>query len=166
MEELHQAMLPPPPGRLDTVSAPSADPDPFTFGSFLREPIFYGGESAYPFQYRDLAPRKYDADAAWLRKNKAIDLTIGRSVCTSIAVILNQRIYGTLRALRGKPQTEWTLLPGFAFSCEELASHIDQPVDDVKAFIDAFTLPAGERNKTFTSLSAFNAAYAYPLLSH
>ena len=164
LEELHQTMRPPPPGRVDADSARSADPDPFTFGSFLRESIFYGGESAYPFQYRDLAPRKYDADSAWLSKNKAIDLIIGRSVCTGIADILSQRIHDTLRALRGKPQTEWTLLPGFTFSCEELASHIDQPVDDVEALIDAFTLPDSERNTTFMSLSAFNAAYAYPFI--
>ena len=164
LEELHQTMMPPPPGHVDAGSAPSAAPDPFTFGSFLREPIFYSGESAYPFQYRDLASRKYDADSAWLSKNKAIDLTIGRSMCVGIADILSQRIHDTLRAFRGKPQTEWTLLPGFTFSCEELASHIDEPVDDVEAFIDAFTLPDSERNVTFTSLSAFNAAYAYPFI--
>ena len=163
LEELHQTMLPPPSGRADTGGAPP-DPDSFTFGSFLRESIFYGGESAYPFQYRDLAPLKYDADSAWLLKNKAIDLEIGRSVCKGIADILNQRIYDTLRALRGKPKTEWTLLPGFAFSCEELASHINERVDDVKAFVDAFTLPDSERNMTFTSLSAFNSAYAYPFV--
>ena len=163
LEELHQTMLPHPPGLADTSSAPP-DPDSFTFGSFLRESIFYGGESAYPFQYRDLAPLKYDADSAWLSKNKSIDLAIGRSVCKGIADILNQRIHDTLRALRGRPQTEWTLLPGFAFSCEELASHIRERVDEVKAFIDAFTLPDSERNTTFTSLSAFNSAYAYPFI--
>ena len=164
LEELHQTMLPPPPGRVDADSPPSVDADPFTFGTFLRESIFYGGESAYPFQYRDLAPRKYDADSAWLSKNKAIDLAVGRSVCQGIADILNQRIHNTLIALREKPQRDWTLLPGFVFSCEELAVHIDQPIDDVNAFVDAFTLPEGERNNTFASLSAFNAAYAYPFI--
>ena len=79
LEELHQTMLPPPPGRIVTESAPSAA-DQFTFGTFLRESIFYGGESAYPFQYRDLAPRKYDSDSAWLLKNKAIDLAVGRDL--------------------------------------------------------------------------------------
>ena len=164
LEELHQTMLPPPPGRVDANAPPSADADQFTFGKFLRESIFYGGESAYPFQYRDLAPRKYHADSAWLSKNKAINLRIGRSVCEGIADILNQRIYDRLLALRGKPQREWTLLPGFAFSCEELAARVDQPVDDVEALIRAFTLPDDEHNTTFTSLSAFNAAYAYPFI--
>ena len=56
LEELHQTMLPPPPGRIGTDSAPSAVTDQFPFGEFLREPIFYGGESAYPFQYRDDLP--------------------------------------------------------------------------------------------------------------
>ena len=163
LEELHQTMLPPPPGRIVTESAPSAA-DQFTFGKFLRESIFYGGESAYPFQYRDLAPRKYDSDSAWLLKNKAIDLAVGRSVCQGIADILNRRLYDTLTALRDKPHKDWTLLPGFVFSCEELAIRTDQPIDDVEAFVGAFTLPDSERNSLFTSLSAFNAAYAYPFI--
>ena len=161
--ELHQTMLPPPLGRIGTDSAPSAT-DQFTFGKFLREIIFYGGESAYPFQYRDLAPRKYDADSAWLLKNKAVDLAVGRSVCQGIADILNQRLYDTLTTLRDKPPKDWTMLPGFVFSCEELAFCIDQPIDDVEAFVGAFTLSESERNSTFTSLNAFNAAYAFPFI--
>ena len=165
LEELHQTMLPPP---LDDLSTDSASPDAnqYTFGQFLREPIFYGGESAYPFQYRDLAPRKYDADSAWLLKNRSVRLEVGRSICQGIADILNQRLYEALIALRDKPPEEWTLLPGFIFSCEELASYIDQPVDDVRAFVKAFSLPKNERNTTFTSLNDFNAAYAYPFIPY
>lgn len=33
----------------------SPPPSPFTRADVLREPIFYGGESAYSFQYRDMA---------------------------------------------------------------------------------------------------------------
>ena len=164
LEELHQTMLPPPLKPAGANIAPSNDADAFTFGKFLREPIFYGAESAYPFQYRDLAPRKYAADSEWLSKNKAIDLMIARSVIQGIADILSRRLYAKLLALRGRPQAEWTLLPGFTFSCDELAVQIDQPVDDVKAIVDAFTLPGDERNNTFTSLSTFNAAYAYPFI--
>ncbi len=164
LEELHQTMLPPPPGHPRTDSAASPISDQYTFGQFLREPIFYGGESAYPFQYRDLTPRKYDADSTWLLENKSLRLEVGKSVCQGVADILNQQLYETLIALRDKPREEWTLLPGFMFSCEELACYIDQPIDDVRAFVKAFSLPENERNTTFTSLNAFNAANAYPFI--
>src|SRR5262249_819460 len=39
-------------------------------GDFLREPIFYGGESAHSFQYRDLSEKKYARDAEWFKANK------------------------------------------------------------------------------------------------
>ena len=155
LEELHQTMRHP---RTDSAASPNADR--YTSGQFLRELIFYGGESAYSFQYRDLAPHKYDADSAWLLKNKSLRLDVGRSVCQGVADVLSQRLY----ALRDKPPEEWTLLPGCMFSCEELACYIDQPIDDVRAFVKAFSLPENERNPTFTSLNAFNAAYAYPFI--
>jgi hypothetical protein len=49
--------------------------NPFSSGKALREPIFYGGESAYVFQYRDFAVRKYAKDDDWLRANRGF--TIG-----------------------------------------------------------------------------------------
>ena len=164
LRELHETMLPPVEEQLGTHVTYSPDTDQFSFGKFLRESIFYGGESAYPFQYRDLAPRKYHADSEWLLKNKAINLEVGREVCRNISGILNQRLFKTLNDLGGKPVEEWTMLPGFSFSCEELSSCTNQPIEDVRAFIEAFTLPESESNTAFTSLNAFNAAYAYPCI--
>ena len=164
LEELHQTMLHPATKHFGTRSAYFPDADQFTFGKFLREPIFYSGESAYPFQYRDLAPRKYHADSEWLLKNKAINLKVGRQVCQSIADILNQRLSETKSCLRNNPVEERTMLPGFAFSCAEVASFINQPIEDVRAFVEAFTLPQSERNTSFASLNSFNAAYSYPFI--
>lgn len=164
LEELHQTMLPPPPSSISTDSRASAESGQFTFGNFLREPIFYGAESAYPHQYRDLARRKYDADSAWLLKKRGIRLAAGIPVCRGAADIISKRLHETLASLAGKPQEEWTVLPGFVLSIEELASHCQQPIDVVRTFVDAFTLPEGERNRSFTSLGAFNAAYAYPFI--
>ena len=131
--------------------------NPFTRGDVLREAIFYGGESAYAFQYRDLAPRKYSADADWLLHNRGIDLRVGREVCRSIAELLNERLFETLQSLRDKPMAEWTILPGFTFTCDELTVRADLPANSVRAVVDAFALPEDERNATFTSLHAFNA---------
>ena len=66
LAELHEAMLQPAMGILRVHGDTPADLNPFSSGQFLREAIFYGAESAYPFQYCDLAPRKYEADARWL----------------------------------------------------------------------------------------------------
>lgn len=74
LEELHYTLAPTFANSLKPENA--TDPKFNTFGEFLREPIFYGGESAYTFQYRDLAPLKYSADANWLRRNKGIDLEV------------------------------------------------------------------------------------------
>ncbi len=54
-------------------------------GEALREPIFYNGESAYSFQYRDLSPRKYAADDEWLRTNKGFTIQSARDVVLAIA---------------------------------------------------------------------------------
>ena len=164
LDELHQSMMNS--GAMSNALRNAAERDfnPFTFGKFLREPIFYGGESAYSSQYRDLAPRKYGADACWLLHNKDIDLKVGREVCRSVSEILNERLIKTLQSLKDMPRTVWTMLPGFAFSCEELAIYTSQPVNSVRAVVEAFAVAESERNATFTSLHAFNAAYAYPFI--
>ncbi len=38
-------------------------------GRQYREPIFYAGESAYHFQYRDFAVQRYTQDVGWLLDN-------------------------------------------------------------------------------------------------
>jgi len=164
LEELHHALsgiftkfLTP-----DTATDPSFNP--LKFGEVLREAIFYGGESAYTFQYRDLAPLKYGADADWLKRQKGIDLAVGRDVCRHVAELMNHRLLETLQALKSKPMPEWTMLPGFAFSSDEIAAKAGRPVEAVRAVVEAFAAPEGDHNTGFTSLHEFNSAYAYPLL--
>ena len=66
MEELHNAMSYPMfAAMFEAVKAGTKPPDPWR-GPGMREPIFYGTESAYAFQYRDLVPEKYGADARCL----------------------------------------------------------------------------------------------------
>ena len=164
LQELHHAMVPPNIPAVLKKAAQEPAFNPFTSGDFLREPIFYAAESAYPFQYRDLAPRKYAADSQWLLDHKQVDLDVGHAVCRALPGLLNQRYFSVLQALQSKPVEQWTLLPGFVFSSARVASHIGRPASKVQAFIEAFTLPPGERNEEFTSLNSFNAAYAYPFI--
>ena len=164
LEELHHTMLPSIAESQENANGLFAHSDDFTFGKFLREAIFYGAESAYPYQYRDLSPRKYRADSDWLLKNKSVNLEVGAAVCRGLPDILERRLLDTLTKLMHKPLQEWTVLPGFVFSCEELVKCIAQPIECVRAFIEAFTLPEVESNLSFTSLGAYNVAVSYPFI--
>ncbi len=44
----------------------------------LREAIFYGGESGYSFQYRDLSVKKSAADNDWLTSHKNFSIQSAR----------------------------------------------------------------------------------------
>ena len=166
LAELHKAMLQPALGALQRESGANATGgvNPFSSGKILREAIFYGAESAYPFQYCDLAPRKYEADAQWLLRNKGLDVQVGPQLCRGIGELLSERLTSVTNGLSALPPSEWTVLPGFAFFCEELAARTGLSIGVVRAFLDALTLPPTERNATFTSVGDFNAAYTYPLI--
>ena len=164
LEELHQAMIAEARTDIDLRTSPESISDPFTRGRFFREPIFYAAESAYSFQYREFAPFKYQSDTEWLQEKRGIDLETGRQVCRQIGEILGERLPQIFSGLHGKPPAEWTLLPGFAFACTELADRMKQPVQLVRTFVEAFTLPNEERNPTFTTLNEFNVATALPFI--
>lgn len=163
MLELHQAMMAP---LQSLMIEKTVNPDlnSFTTGEALRETIFYSAESAYTFQYRELAPYKYAADQEWLEKNRGFEMRSARDVVKALTDILNDRLMTTLKALRGKPQAQWTMLPGFTFTGAELAAATKLPVGMVENILSAFAAPTEGCNGGFTSLSTFNSAYAYPLV--
>src|SRR5947207_1789099 len=69
--------------------------NPLSRGDVLREVIFYSGESAYSFQYRDFAPSKYFEDDAWLRANKGFVITEARAAALVIARLQEEKLMGT-----------------------------------------------------------------------
>ena len=138
--------------------------NPFVTGDVLREVIFYGAMSAYAFQYRDMAPLKYAADADWLSINKNLRVGVCHAVCRTVVGILQARVVRTMDDTDSKPAGDVSTLPGFTFSCSEVAAQANLDATDVRAVLEAFALPCGERNATFKSLHRFNVAYAYPLI--
>ena len=164
LTELHEVIREPVINLISSKYPASPNPNLFKSGEILREVIFYGGESAYPSQYRDLAFKKYSADSAWLLQKKDICLKVAHKVSRGICQLLDTRLVETARSLEDKPIDERTLLPGFTFSCNELAVYIRQPVESVRVVVEAFTAPNNECNSTFNSLHDFNAAYEFPFI--
>ncbi len=66
LEEMHEVLSESFVEALRQKNVSDADFNPLGVGRVLREAIFYSGESAYAFQYRDFAPKKYTADNGWL----------------------------------------------------------------------------------------------------
>lgn len=143
-----------------------ADPgyNPMTHGDALREAIFYGAESAYTFQYRDLAGQRYRADAAWMEAHKGFTVDDATAVTRALSAFLNDRLLSVLKALRGKPPAEWTMLPAFCFTAAELEQSAGVNLKKAQLVLDALCLPNGSSNAQFNALQDYNETNAFPIL--
>lgn len=164
LEEIHHAMSAPFWRDIDPSKFSEKNFNPFTNGAALREPIFYGGESAYSFQYRDFSPAKFVNDDPWLVANKGFSIRDARNVVFAVSRLQDQKAISVLQVMRGAAPKTWTFLPGNTFSVQELADygHIDPGIVD--KVLSAFVVPQGERNEQFKALHDFNIANASPLI--
>jgi hypothetical protein len=115
LEELHQTFSVAFFADLNPAKVGDKAFNPFTSGAVLREPIFYGGESAYSFQYRDLAPRKYATDDDWLKANKGFSIRAARDVAYAVGRFLDEKAPAILKEMRKQPPEQRTLLPAHTF---------------------------------------------------
>jgi len=137
---------------------------PFQQGQAYREPIFYGDESAYVFQYLDLAGRKYAADDSWLQQTKGFTIGAAQSVVRAVGAIQSGKLPARLEAMRQLPPADWTILPAHLLTTAEVAKRSGIDAVLVERVLEAFTLPDGEANQAFTALDDFSVANALPLL--
>lgn len=168
LKELHNAMMQPfvehfHAAVADRRTNPSSLADPFETATAMREPIFYGGEAAYSFQYCDLAPQKYARDEQWLKDNKGYSIEQARKVTVAIADCLNERLLQVLQGLKSLPPEKWSLLDGFKFSVADVVAVTGLASELVEKILQSFAF-SDDGNPTFTALQEFNATNAYPLL--
>lgn len=162
MEELHNAMSYPMfAAMFDAVKSGEAPPNPW-HGPGMREPIFYGTESAYTFQYRDLAPEKYGADDDWMLRNKGFTSGQARTVAKTLCNLMDEKGTRLLVESRSTKVSPATWLPAFEFSQDEVAFHSGIGKEAVDAFFRAFTF-SGD-NAGFKVAGDFNEVAARPLL--
>ena len=170
LSELHACLSQPMFGAIKEAAAEHATggaselQSPFLRGDVLREPIFYGGESAYSFQYRDFAVERYAKDEDWLVTNKGFKIADGHKIASALARLQNRKLIETRNGMAKLDPSDWTLLPGFTFSLEELTNEAALPVEIVEAALNSLTAPDGPTNGGFSTLGSFNIANALPIL--
>jgi hypothetical protein len=166
LRELHDVLKEPVQAEMmKAIKGGMPDPafNPFATAEAMREPIFYGAESAYGFQYRDLSVEKYAADTGWLQANKGFRPVEAKVVFSAVTDFLSAKLLATLKGLKDKQPSEWSLMEGFQFTAAEIADSGSIPKGTVDCFLDAFTF-AEDGNPTFASLSDFNAVNGFPIL--
>lgn len=162
MEELHNAMSYPMFATMfEAFKAGTEPPDPWQ-GPGMREPIFYGSESAYSFQYRDFVPEKYGADDDWILKTKGFTSGQARTIAKAMCTLLEEKGTRLLRdAIVSKSLPE-TWLPAFELSADEVMFRSEIARDVVEAFFQAFLFTG--TNAAFLDAGDFNEVAARPLL--
>jgi hypothetical protein len=138
--------------------------NPFERGEVLREPIFYSGEAAYNFQYLDLAARKYASDAPWLQTNRGFTIDQASRVAKAIEDVHADHFDAIHERMRKQHPDEWTMLPLFAITADEIATKANLAAELVERVLGAFELLSTEHNEGFKALHDFNIITATPLL--
>ncbi|MDX2101931.1 MAG: hypothetical protein SF002_05260 [Alphaproteobacteria bacterium] len=166
MKELHDAIIT---GALfegkDWPALHAEDSNPFDDGAAMREPIFYGGESAYNFQYEGLTAPKYSADDPWLVGKRGFSIADALTVAKAIRKGHISKLYSLRREMRARNPNEWTFLPAFMFTSQEVVDVSGLDPATVDAVLRAFRFENYERNAPFTGISEFNETNVRPILS-
>lgn len=161
MEELHAAIGSPMFEMLKTAQPGDRNIDVWR-GSAMREPIFYGSESAFQFQYRDLAVEKYRRDDPWLERVKGFSIGEARHIAEAMCTLMVEKAARLHAEARGSGESPATWLPAFEQHPDEIAVRVNVSADCIRAFLAAFTL-RGE-NAQFRSVGDFNALAESPLI--
>lgn len=136
---------------------------PFSRGDMLREPIFYGGESAYNFQYLDLAALRYSSDDTWLYQSKGFRTQDARHILEAISKIQSRKL--TRFTNTSSSAKDFAKLYGcFSVRTEELSQITKLPASICEAMLLSFTCPPPPTNQEFVTISDFNLANAFPII--
>lgn len=138
--------------------------NPFDDGAAMREPIFYGGESAYNFQYEALTGPKYCADDPWLIGERGFSITDALCVIKAIEEGHICKLYSLREEMCAKSPDELTFLPALMFTGQEVVDRSGLDAATVDAVLRAFRFESHERNAPFTSISEFNETNVRPIL--
>jgi len=162
MLELHETLSRPMLASVMTQTTSGSRGEAGWDGMSMREPIFYGTESAYSFQYRDLLPDKYGADDAWLVVNMGFSINHAQLTARTMCKLMDENVHAAFAKAKEQGVNPEPLITAFEFSAQEVADVSGLDLSIVEAVFKALTLT--NDNRQFQSIGDFNAVAATPLL--
>ncbi|PLR36741.1 zinc chelation protein SecC [Chimaeribacter californicus] len=139
----------------------SAEKDGDYDNAMIKESIFYAAESAYDFQYLDMAEEKYSLDDSWFLENMGFTCVDMVSVGRCIEFIMGRKINDFLR--RGQGILNDQVLNAYELPIDQIAT--ETGINDVKVrtIVDLFS--SNElSNVNFQGMSDFNVFNARPII--
>ncbi|MFC0349856.1 YecA family protein [Undibacterium danionis] len=133
-------------------------------GEMMREAIFYGGESAYGFHYRDIAPLRYGRDDPWIVAHMGFSIKDAATVVKAVGHLLNEKSTDVFHSINHPRPFSQSFLPGYEFSAAEIIAKSKLPLETVEKILTAFAYPEGERNIQFNAVDDRNMAAIRPLI--
>ena len=164
LEELHQSMSEKAFGGLLSTEVEQEELAPPSLGVTLREPIFYSGESAYDFQYREFSLKKYAQDNDWLLENKGFTIAEAVTIISSIEKIQNRKLNDWIESIGDHGPQYPSVLPAYVFSVDEAVNESGIEESTINKFLRAFSIHKDEKNKDFNALNDFNITNACPII--
>lgn len=162
LEELHRAIVPDLKGAFDPVKLKDPKYNPLNNGEVIRESIFYGGESAYYFQYRDLSKIKYSKDEKWFIENKGYSTDTLFRVVEAIMAIQIEKINNDVRGLFKTDIKDFNYLNAFTFTTEELLKETSLKLASIDSVLNSLISPVNM--DCFNAVDDFNPKNAYPII--
>ncbi|MCD7040954.1 SEC-C domain-containing protein [Pseudomonas sp. MAFF 311096] len=165
MSELHDAMTGLMIGELMPQAQQGIAISDIWKGAMMKEPIFYGTESAYSFQYRDFFAEKHAQDDDWLVRAMAFSSAQALQVASAMCSLMDVRATKGAQVGGGAKIGELpaaSVLALFEFTAQEIAARSGQELAVVEAVFKALTF-SGD-NGQFNEVGDFNQVAATPLL--
>jgi hypothetical protein len=165
MGELHDNMTGLMIGELMPQAQQGTAMSDFWKGAMMKEPIFYGTESAYSFQYRDFFAEKHAPDDGWLVRAMGFSSAQALRVASAMCSLMDARATNGTR-LSGETKIgelpAASVLEFFEFTAQEIAQRSGKELAVVEAVFKALTF-SGD-NGQFNEVGDFNQVAATPLL--
>src|SRR5260370_34885319 len=111
----------------------------------LREPIFYSGESAYEYQFREFAQQRYLRDAAWIQDHKGFTIVDAAKVAGAAMNVVSEQMSRWLPELANLEPDRWNWLPIYRMQPGDLRPHADLPPAVGAASCHAFHATCDDR---------------------
>ena len=139
----------------------SGDRDGEYDNKMIKESVFYSGESAYDFQYLDMAEEKYAQDNSWFLEYMGFSCSEMVSVGRCVESIIGRQVSDFLR--RGLGMFNEGLLKAYELSIDLIATETGLISSKVKAIVDLFSSQKLS-NENFCDMSSFNVYNARPII--